>query len=62
MANKEEKIIETAEMKFGKEQILSSKKYEYRRDALGVILEDGKEYSFKEVDELLDGFMKGKVN
>ena len=47
---------------FTKEQILASKKYSYRRDALGVVLAEGKEYTLKEVDSLLEKFMKGKVN
>lgn len=47
---------------YPKEQIISSKKYENRRDALGVLLKDGKEYTFEDVDSLLEKFMKGKVN
>lgn len=47
---------------YSKEQILASKKYENRRDILGVLLKDGVEYTFEKVDSLLDKFMKGKVN
>lgn len=47
---------------FTKEQILASKKYANRRDAIGVILADGKKYTLKQVDTLLEKFMKGKVN
>ena len=47
---------------YSKEQILSSKKYENRRDLLGVLLADGEEYTTDKVDTLLDKFMKGKVN
>ena len=47
---------------YSKEQILSSKKYENRRDILGVLLADGEEYTTDKVDTLLDKFMKGKVN
>ena len=57
-------VVEKAETtvdRFSKEQILASKKYAYRRDALGAILEDGKEYTFAEVDDILDKFMKGQV-
>ena len=46
---------------FTKEQILASKKYANRRDALGVILNDDEEYTLKKVDSLLAKFMKGKV-
>lgn len=47
---------------YTKEQILASKKYENRRDILGVLLADGEEYTTDKVDTLLDKFMKGKVN
>lgn len=49
------------EIKYTKNNILNSKKYQNRKDLLNVLLED-KEYSFKEVDVLIDKFMKGKVN
>ena len=47
---------------YTKEQILDSKKYAHRRDILGVLLHDEKEYTVKEIDSLLEKFMKGKVN
>ena len=47
---------------YSKEQILTSKKYENRRDILGVLLADGNEYTFDDIESLLDKFMKGKVN
>lgn len=50
-----------SEVKFTKENILKSKRYQNRKDLLNVILED-KEYSFSEVDALIDKFMKGKVS
>ena len=46
---------------FTKEQILKSKKYANRRDALGVILKNNEEYTVEKVDSLLAKFMKGKV-
>ncbi|MDP4152597.1 MAG: hypothetical protein Q8865_04025 [Bacillota bacterium] len=45
---------------FTKEQILSSKRYENRRDILSALLED-RPYSFDEADETIDRFLKGKV-
>ena len=60
--NKTVETVEQSAVTYTKEQILGSKKYKYRRDALGVILADGKEYTMDEVDTLLDEFMKGKVN
>jgi hypothetical protein len=47
---------------FTKEQLLSAKKYFNRKDILGVLLDDGKEYTIEQVDTLVDEFMKGKVN
>nr|WP_308742102.1 hypothetical protein [uncultured Anaerocolumna sp.] len=46
---------------FTKDQVLSSKRYENIRDAVSVVLENGKSYSLAEVDELIEKFMKGKV-
>ncbi len=60
MAKKETDTIEQASV-HTKEQILCSKKYENRRDALGAILVDGESYTIEEVDSLLEQFMKGKV-
>lgn len=62
MAKKNIEETTEQELVFTKEQILGSKKYKNRRDALGVILEDNKEYTCESVDALLDEFMKGKVN
>lgn len=47
--------------RFTKDQLLDSKRYADRRDALSVLLEDEKTYTQAEADTLLDGFMKGKV-
>lgn len=49
-------------MTFPKERIMKAAKYQNRKDLLGVVLEDGKEYSFDQVDALIEKFMKGKVN
>ncbi|WFD12210.1 hypothetical protein [Tepidibacter hydrothermalis] len=57
--------VETVEsvevMTFSKEKIISAKKYSNRKDILNELLEDGKEYSFDQVDTLMDDYMKGKV-
>lgn len=56
------KKVETKqEVLFTKEQILASKKYSNRRDALGAVLVDSKTYTLEQVDSLLEKFMKGKV-
>ena len=46
---------------FPKDKLLQSLKYANRKDVLNVVLEDGKEYSFEEVDKRINAFMKGKV-
>ena len=56
-----DKAVEQVEPKFPKEQILSANKFNNRKDILGVLLEDGKEYSFNQAEALMDDFMKGKV-
>ena len=46
---------------FTKDQLLTFDKYRGRRDLLGALLEDGRGYTYAEVDELVDNIMKGKV-
>ncbi|MFJ7971320.1 hypothetical protein [Psychrobacillus sp. NPDC096389] len=58
----EQQSKEVATFKFTKQQLVSSNKYSYRRDALNVLLEEGKLYTFGEVDKKLHDFLKGKVN
>lgn len=59
LANKSK--AEGEKITFTKEKILSAKRYRNRVDLLGVILKDGKDYTFDEVDSLLENFMKGEV-
>ena len=46
---------------FTKEQLYDSKKYEMQKDILGVMLEEDKEYTFDEVDNLIKEFLKREV-
>ena len=59
MAKKEEAVA--AEPVFSKEQILESKKYRESADIVGALLRDGEGYTFKQVDTLLDDFMKKEI-
>ena len=59
---KTDEVVQEVVSAYSKEQILASKKYENRRDILGVLLKDGEEYELEKVDSLLEKFMKGKVN
>lgn len=52
---------EQIEPKFSKEQIVSAKRYGNRVDFLNGKLVSGQEYSFSEVDALIDDYMKGQV-
>lgn len=44
---------------FTKDQLVKSKKYVHRRDALSALLDDGKIYSIAEIDNILNQFDKG---
>ncbi|MGN6710722.1 hypothetical protein [Anaerocolumna jejuensis] len=46
---------------FTKQQLVSSKKYAEKKDLLNALLVDDRSYSMAEVEEILDGFLKGKV-
>lgn len=46
---------------FTKEQLYDSKKYEMQKDILGIMLEEDKEYTFDEVDNLIKEFLKREV-
>ncbi|HEK4613531.1 hypothetical protein BGV10_13110 [Clostridioides difficile] len=45
--------------KFTKEQIVNSKRYVNRKDLLNAILKEDKLYSFSEVENMINNFMKG---
>ena len=61
MAN-ESKIETTTEMPtFSKEQLRNSRKYRNEKDILGVVLNDGKNYTIEETDKLIKEFRERKV-
>lgn len=53
------KVITSKLPEFSKEQLVRSQKYYHRRDALNALLEADKQYSFAQVDEILNKFDKG---
>lgn len=53
--------VEQTEPMFSKAQILASAKYRVRKDLVDALLDDSKKYTMKQVDELIDKFLKGKV-
>ena len=51
-----------SEVTYSKSQILKSEAYQHRKDLVNALLVDGKAYTKNEVNQLIDDFMKGKVN
>lgn len=52
---------EKTETTYSKTQLVQSQKYKNKRDILNFILDDNKRYIFKEVDALVDNFLRKKV-
>ena len=53
------KKTKTKAKTYTKEQILRSDVYRYRRDLVGALLEDGKSYEIKEVDNMIENYLEG---
>lgn len=47
---------------FSKESLLNSKHFMKRRDLISALLDDDKQYTIKQVDEIMSKYLKGKVN
>jgi hypothetical protein len=47
--------------RFTKRQLVCSERYCNQSDLLCALLEDGKQYTLSEADEIMNRFMKGKV-
>lgn len=59
---KEKSVNETEfPVTFTKQQLVASKKYAEKRDLINALLADDRSYSMAEVEEILSGFLKGKV-
>lgn len=56
----EEKVKKT-EPVFSKERLTQSVKYADNQDILDALLSEGKNYTYKQVDELIQQFKKGSV-
>lgn len=52
-------VITSKLPKFSKSQLVQSKKYIHRRDALNALLDDKKQYTFAQVDKILKDFDEG---
>ena len=51
-------VVET-QVSYTKAQIYKAKRYMNRKDIITVMLEDDKRYTFDQVDELIEQFLKG---
>lgn len=55
------KAEEKSEPAFSREQIAASARYDGHRDVVNALLDDGKQYTMTQVDDLISSYMKGKV-
>ncbi len=62
MAKKDTEEVGVTEEKFEKSQLVSSKRYSNLQDVLNAILVDGQTYTITDTENLINKFMKGKVN
>ena len=53
---------ETEEIVFTKEQLINSDSFLKYKDLLGALLSDGESYTAKAASEMIENYMKGKVN
>ncbi len=51
-----------ASVKYGKSELMKSKRFLQDRDILKALLNDEDEYSVEEADDILKKWKKGKVN
>ena len=49
------------EATISKQELLQAECYRGKKDLVSALLEDGRKYSLKEVDAVIEKFMKGKV-
>ena len=52
---------ETSATKHSKRQLIEADKYKHNRDILEALLEEQNKYSHKEVENIIEGFLKGEV-
>lgn len=58
---KENKEVITEEKKFTKSSLVNSKKYKSKKVLLKVLLKEDEKYSFKEVEKIIEEYLKRKV-
>lgn len=60
-SQEKEKSEKQKEKAFTKEAYLKSKEYKPHRDLLDVLLKSGVKYTKKEVEKIIDGYLKKEV-
>lgn len=53
--------LEKVKGEFSKEQLLSSKRFQDRRDIVNALLSPDKQYTVEAVEQKIENYMKGKV-
>ena len=61
MADKKATEATAAVHRFAKAQLMTSNKYASSKDLIGALLDDNKDYTTAQVDELIEKYLKGKV-
>ena len=56
-----EKTVSDKEKAFSKMQFMQSEKFANRKDLVGALLEDGKEYTIAQVETIIKNYLKGRV-
>lgn len=54
-------MAKTTEPKFTKDQIVNAAKYREQIDLVKALLNDGEEYTLKQVDGMIEEYMKKEV-
>ena len=62
MADKKATEATVAAHHFTKAQLMTSNRNASRKDLIGALLDDTETYTCKQVDELIEKYLKGKVN
>ena len=62
MAKNDTEEVVVTEERFEKSQLIASKRYSKLQDVLNAILVDGQTYTITDTENLINKFMKGKVN
>lgn len=53
--------VEAVEATFTLAQLLKAKKYTDKKDLLNALLNENEQYTIKQVDDIIEKFLKGKV-